>query len=163
MRKLPLVLFVAVLTLGVSYSYWQHKTSVANNAAFDAQLNTLKVQRTDADTQANNYLAMSQVAERTALEERIRAGELPPSALKQYDAAHAKPIQEPEPSTVTMTIPVRSESVFTPSLVMQCGISILFSIAALFIILAQRYAPTDKHWAYATLGTIIGFWFKSAG
>jgi len=28
----------------------------------------------------------------------------------------------------------------------------------IYVILSKRYAPADKHWAYATLGTILGFW-----
>jgi hypothetical protein len=31
-------------------------------------------------------------------------------------------------------------------------------LASLFVILAKRYSPADKHWAYATIGTIVGFW-----
>jgi len=42
--------------------------------------------------------------------------------------------------------------------VMQVGISILVIAASLFVILSKRYAPRDKHWAYATVGTILGFW-----
>jgi hypothetical protein len=33
--------------------------------------------------------------------------------------------------------------------------------ASLHVILAKRYGPKDKHWAYATIGTIIGFWLNS--
>jgi hypothetical protein len=38
--------------------------------------------------------------------------------------------------------------------------STVLLLAALVVILSKRYAPTDKHWAYATVGTIIGFWLK---
>ncbi len=30
--------------------------------------------------------------------------------------------------------------------------------ASLFVILSRRFAPKDKHWAYATMGTILGYW-----
>ena len=30
--------------------------------------------------------------------------------------------------------------------------------ASLFVILAKRYSIKDKHWAYATVGTLFGFW-----
>jgi len=30
--------------------------------------------------------------------------------------------------------------------------------AAIFVILAKRFAPSDKYWAYAVLGAMIGFW-----
>jgi hypothetical protein len=41
---------------------------------------------------------------------------------------------------------------------MQVALSILVTLASLFIILAARFGPKDKHWAYATVGTILGFW-----
>jgi hypothetical protein len=43
---------------------------------------------------------------------------------------------------------------------MRIIISLMLLPCALFIILSSRYKPTDKHWAYATVGTIIGFWLK---
>jgi hypothetical protein len=46
---------------------------------------------------------------------------------------------------------------FGPDEFMQAIVSIGIGAAALIVILAQRFAPKDKHWAYATLGTIIGF------
>jgi hypothetical protein len=45
-------------------------------------------------------------------------------------------------------------------LVMQVLISVGTGIPAVFIILAKRYAPKDKHWAYGTVGLIIGFWLR---
>jgi hypothetical protein len=41
---------------------------------------------------------------------------------------------------------------------MQGIISVTLLAAALFIVLSKRYSPHDKHWAYTTLGTILGFW-----
>ena len=43
---------------------------------------------------------------------------------------------------------------------MQVVVTIAILAAALFIILAKRYTPTDKHWAYGTIGFIMGFWLK---
>ena len=40
------------------------------------------------------------------------------------------------------------------------GITVAILAACLFIILAKRYAPKDKHWAYATGGTIVGYRLK---
>lgn len=39
-------------------------------------------------------------------------------------------------------------------------ISVVLLAAALWVILSQRYQATDKHWAYGTIGTLIGFWLK---
>ena len=30
--------------------------------------------------------------------------------------------------------------------------------ASLFVVLSKRYAAAEKHWAFATVGTILGFW-----
>ena len=39
-------------------------------------------------------------------------------------------------------------------------VSGVLSAAALFVILTKRYEPSDKNWAYGTLGTIAGFWLR---
>jgi hypothetical protein len=41
---------------------------------------------------------------------------------------------------------------------MQVVITVSMLATSIFIILSKRYSPTDKHWAYGTLGTILGFW-----
>ena len=43
---------------------------------------------------------------------------------------------------------------------MGAGFSIALIVAGLFVILSGKYAPIDKHWAYATIGTIVGHWLK---
>lgn len=40
-------------------------------------------------------------------------------------------------------------------------VSLVLLIAALWVILARRYTPTDRHWAYGAVGTIVGFWLHS--
>jgi hypothetical protein len=45
---------------------------------------------------------------------------------------------------------------------MQAGMSLVVCCASLFVILANRFAPTDRHWAYATVGTLLGFWLRGA-
>jgi len=44
---------------------------------------------------------------------------------------------------------------------MKIVISVLVLGAALYVILAKRYSARDKHWAYTTVGLIIGFWLKT--
>ena len=46
------------------------------------------------------------------------------------------------------------------SLVMKILISIALLAATLFVILSKRYDSKDKHWAYTTIGLIVGFWLK---
>jgi hypothetical protein len=43
---------------------------------------------------------------------------------------------------------------------MQVIVTIALLPATLFVILSKQYAAKDKHWAYATVGLIIGFWLK---
>ncbi len=43
---------------------------------------------------------------------------------------------------------------------MQVAVSIILLCAALIIVLVPAYAPNDKHWAYGSLGTILGFWLR---
>src|SRR5215469_2621769 len=40
----------------------------------------------------------------------------------------------------------------------QLAISALVLGGALFIIISPIYDPKDKHWAYGSAGTILGFW-----
>ena len=40
---------------------------------------------------------------------------------------------------------------------MQVTVSLVLLAASLFVILSRRYTPQDKHWAYATIGTLLGF------
>jgi hypothetical protein len=42
--------------------------------------------------------------------------------------------------------------------VFQLTLSGLLLAASLFVILSAKYGPKDKHWAYATVGTLVGFW-----
>ncbi len=43
------------------------------------------------------------------------------------------------------------------SAIMRVVISILLLGGALFVILLKRYTPTDRHWAYGTIGTLVGY------
>lgn len=44
--------------------------------------------------------------------------------------------------------------------IMQIVVSIPLLLGGMFVILAKRYQPSDRHWAYATVGTIAGYWLK---
>jgi len=45
-----------------------------------------------------------------------------------------------------------------PQFTMQAVVTCFVLAASLFVILAKRYSAKDQHWAYATVGTILGFW-----
>jgi uncharacterized membrane protein len=54
----------------------------------------------------------------------------------------------------------RTISYLGPHVVMQILVSIVLLVATLFVILSKKYDAKDKHWAYTTIGLIIGFWLK---
>jgi hypothetical protein len=45
-------------------------------------------------------------------------------------------------------------------LLMQVIISLIVLGGGLYIIISPVYDPKDKHWAYGSAGTILGFWLK---
>ena len=45
-----------------------------------------------------------------------------------------------------------------PAFVVQVVVSGIVLFSSLTVILLKRYSPKDKHWAYASVGTILGFW-----
>jgi hypothetical protein len=49
---------------------------------------------------------------------------------------------------------------FPIEVLMQVVVSALLLLAALFVILSKKYDAVAKHWAYATVGLITGFWLK---
>jgi hypothetical protein len=81
-------------------------------------------------------------------------------------AASPEPSAEPTPpapnlnETEHQNVGSPSRLGLDPRLTMQIAVSLVLLVATLFVILAQRFAPKDKHWAYTTLGTVIGFWLK---
>jgi hypothetical protein len=44
--------------------------------------------------------------------------------------------------------------------IMQVAVSLSLLGASLVVILSGQYDPSIKHWAFATVGTILGFWLK---
>ena len=46
--------------------------------------------------------------------------------------------------------------------VMRLVVSVVLLSAGLFVILSESYDPNSKHWAYATVGTVLGFWLKGS-
>jgi hypothetical protein len=40
------------------------------------------------------------------------------------------------------------------------AVTLTLLVGALFVILSKRYTPADRHWAYATVGTLLGYWLK---
>ena len=47
-----------------------------------------------------------------------------------------------------------------PGAVMEMLVSTVVLPAALLVIVSERFGPGDKHWAYTTVGLVIGFWLS---
>ncbi len=47
-------------------------------------------------------------------------------------------------------------------MLMQVLVTLTVLVACLFVVLSDAYDANSKHWAYGTLGTIIGFWLRGA-
>ena len=45
---------------------------------------------------------------------------------------------------------------------MQVVVTIILMLTCLFMVLSKSYDPNSLHWAYATLGTIVGFWLRGS-
>jgi hypothetical protein len=45
---------------------------------------------------------------------------------------------------------------------MQVLVSLVLMASAVLIVLSHAYDPQEKHWAYGTLGTILGFWLRAS-
>jgi len=53
------------------------------------------------------------------------------------------------------------ETGVSPKDVVQIVISIAVLVPSLLMILSSKYQGSDKHRAYATMGTLLAFWLKS--
>jgi uncharacterized iron-regulated membrane protein len=51
-----------------------------------------------------------------------------------------------------------AKSVWTPKLIGAVAVTIPVLGAALYVIVAPIYQEADKKWAYAAVGTLLGFW-----
>jgi hypothetical protein len=48
------------------------------------------------------------------------------------------------------------------TLVFSAAVSLIVLSAALCVVLSRKYPPKVEHWAYATVGTVLGFWLRHA-
>lgn len=71
-----------------------------------------------------------------------------PAKQVEVPPGNAEPVQANEPAA-------SGAQSFMPIVV-----SVALLGGCLFVVFAKRYASADRHWAYATLGTIVGYWLK---
>ena len=46
-------------------------------------------------------------------------------------------------------------------MIVQILLSVLLAGLSWFVILSDRYGAKQQHWAYGTMGALIGFWLKA--
>jgi hypothetical protein len=89
---------------------------------------------------------MREAAER----ERIAAGKPPLPKSRRVPGLNALPLKKRKADEVL--------SAAGPA--MQILLSLTLVSAGLFMILSGHYDPNSQHWAFATIGTVVGFWLK---
>jgi hypothetical protein len=67
---------------------------------------------------------------------------------------------KPITSIFVMQLMHSASSLSVPIPLFAAVISSIVLGAALYVILSRKYAPNVEHWAYATVGTIVGFWLR---
>ena len=53
------------------------------------------------------------------------------------------------------------EGPFPPRVIVQIAVSVLLLALSLMVLYSDRYAARQQHWAYATIGVLLGFWLKA--
>ncbi len=87
-----------------------------------------------------------------------RQGTNPSSQAPLQQRDGAAPLTPAPASQRGGAVPPTAVSAIGFSEIMRGIITVALMAASLFVILAKRYSPDDKRWAYATIGTILGFW-----
>ena len=50
---------------------------------------------------------------------------------------------------------------FSTRMIVQIIISVLLAVVSLFVVRSDRYGSKQRHWAYGTIGVLLGFWLKA--
>jgi hypothetical protein len=132
-----------------------------------------------------NSTAVTDVIERATQATKTEIQNTPPSAIpggaaaiktRQYDidryeanlhaqAQKAQQEQNEKLKQETKTVELAKATSPSPDnsslvTIVRISFSILLLCASLYVILFSKVDPTQKHWAYGTIGTIVGFWFS---
>jgi hypothetical protein len=66
----------------------------------------------------------------------------------------------PHGGTVAIHANVESSSSRNVTLWVRIGVTSFLLLAALFVILSNRYPADEQKWAFGVVGTILGYWLK---
>jgi hypothetical protein len=79
--------------------------------------------------------------------------DIPPQQAKSVHANNPQQV-------LTSQTPAETASASQPQFLMQSVITLVLLLPSLVVIMKKNYDPSQKHWAYGTIGTIVGFWLK---
>jgi hypothetical protein len=65
-------------------------------------------------------------------------------------------------ATASAALVWNRKDILNHRVIMQIVFSLALFSASLFVVLAARYDQSSKHWAFGSIGTIIGFWLKGS-
>lgn len=51
-------------------------------------------------------------------------------------------------------------SLATRTFTIQAVISLVLIASALFVVLSNKYAQDEQHWAFATIAAVVAYWLK---
>jgi hypothetical protein len=114
------------------------------------QSNGNKENIAEAEAQVEYWTAEKEREEKraAALEKAVADEETAKKAQQAADEAEAKEKQAVERRDHFL-------KAFVP-----VAVTLILLTGTLFVILSKRYTPADRHWAYATVGTLLGYWLK---
>jgi len=158
MSILPIAsLIVAVLGLPLLYFLrhpLRHEINVPSSVPPDFSGEGGKFDNDDkSSTKTSGETSLGDRMREAAERERIAAGKptLPNTPTVGHDTGfNMLPIKKPKAA--------RALAAAAPA--MQILLSLTLVSAGLFMILSGHYDPNSQHWAFATIGTVVGFWLK---
>lgn len=115
-------------------------------------LAALEAGRAEALRKGNNAVAMRVELEMEGVQQRLKQ-RVEEEEKRAQEEARGKASQERLEEEQRRVAQVRDG--------VQVSVTILLLGASLFVVLSKRYTTTDKHWAFGTVGTLIGYWLKS--
>jgi len=97
---------------------------------------------------------------RNRLPPKILVGALVAGAvLAGWSSVHRPTVSDSSKGPTYDSAPLELASDVTS--LMPTIISVVLLAASLWVILTKKYQPTDRHWAYGIVGTIIGYWLHT--
>jgi hypothetical protein len=155
------IFFLAVALLIVNFGFQRHERN--HRQQFLTRASTSP----DLELQAINHAAedaKNEIAASPQDNGGATSVELRQHDIDLFKTRFQQQLPKPKPATApqtTSTAPTSSDSSST-ELIVRIVISAILLLVSLYIsVVSSRNDPAEKHFAYGTVGTIIGFWLQS--